>query len=223
VEASKRYVIEPTADGSSTIYLPDLDEHYHSVKGALVESRHIYRDCAMLYRLAQDNVQYLNILEIGFGTGLNAVVTAMARPQGVNIFYTSLELYPISAEQVAALDYGSVTDRELYQRIHAADWGKAVVIDNGFTLRKLNVNFLTAALPPHQDVVYFDAFAPEKQPEMWDRAMLQKVHDAMRRGGVLTTYCAKGAIRRLLADVGFTVTRLPGPPSGKREILRAEV
>ncbi len=219
---SQKYIIEETADGTSTIYLPELDEHYHSVKGALVESRHIYRDCALMHRLSLAPAKELNLLEIGFGTGLNAVVTAMAVPEGVSLNYTTVELYPVTAEQVAALDYGRFTDDALYKAIHRAPWNETVEICRGFKLKKLHDNFLTMALPGGYDVVYFDAFAPEKQPEMWSREALQRVYESMCPGGVLSTYCAKGAIRRLLAEVGFRVTRTPGPPSGKREILVCE-
>jgi tRNA U34 5-methylaminomethyl-2-thiouridine-forming methyltransferase MnmC len=219
---SRKYVIEEKADGTSTIYLPELDEHYHSIKGALVESRHIYRDCAFMQRLKASLINEVSLLEIGFGTGLNAVVTAMSKPENVHMTYTSLELYPITAEQVAALGYGKFTDEELYNAIHAAPWNEPAEICAGFTLQKIHDNFLTMALPGKYDVVYFDAFAPEKQPEMWSQEALQRVYDAMNPGGILSTYCAKGAIRRLLAEVGFRVTRTPGPPAGKREILVCE-
>jgi tRNA U34 5-methylaminomethyl-2-thiouridine-forming methyltransferase MnmC len=216
---TRKYIIEQTADGTSTIYLPDLDEHYHSIKGALVESRHIYRDCAFMHRLNASPISEVSLLEIGFGTGLNAVVTAMAKPNDITLTYTSLELYPITPEQVAALGYGKFTDETLYQAIHAAPWNTPTPISAGFTLHKIHDNFLTMQLPGKYDVVYFDAFAPEKQPEMWSKEALQRVYDAMNPGGILSTYCAKGAIRRMLTEVGFSVTRTPGPPAGKREIL----
>ncbi len=219
--AMNKYEIEKTDDGSVTIYLPELDEHYHSVKGALVESEHIYRDSALLWRLGNGpETTELNVLEIGFGTGLNAVVTAVARVDA-QINYTSIELHPVTAEQVAALNYGALTNEKLFAALHAAPWGVPTKITDKFTLLKICDNFITMQLPTDIDVVYFDAFAPEKQPEMWQPELLAKVYAAMRKGGVLTTYCAKGAVRRMLAEIGFSVERIPGPPNGKREILRA--
>ena len=215
------FIIENTDDGSTTIYLPDLDEHYHSVKGALVESRHIYRDCALMHRLASPHDDIVNVLEIGFGTGLNAVVTATANTAPTHVHYHSLELHPLSPEQVSQLNFGALTDADIFARLHDAPWGEAVDITNTFTLHKICGNFVTMPLPQLIDVVYFDAFAPEKQPEMWQPELLQKVYDAMRTGGVLTTYCAKGVVRRMLEQIGFAVERIPGPPGGKREILRA--
>lgn len=216
-----KYEIEKTNDGSVTIYLPEIDEHYHSVKGALVESQHIYRDSALMWRLnCEPKLSEVNILEIGFGTGLNAVVTALAQTD-VHINYMSIELHPVSSEQITKLNYGSLTDETLFAKLHEAPWGEATAITNNFTLHKICDNFTTMQLPKDIDVVYFDAFAPEKQPEMWQPDLLAKVYASMRQGGVLTTYCAKGAIRRMLTAIGFTVERIPGPPNGKREILRA--
>lgn len=215
------YIIEETADGTSTIYLPELDEHYHSVKGALVESEHIYRDSALMWRMTHgEKPECVNVLEIGFGTGLNAVVTAMLEVD-TQINYTSIELHPITEEQVAALNYGKFTDASLFAKLHQAPWGVATTITKNFTLHKICDSFLTMQLPSNIDVVYFDAFAPEKQPEMWQPELMKKVYDAMRSGGVLTTYCAKGVVRRMLESTGFEVERIPGPPNGKREILRA--
>jgi tRNA U34 5-methylaminomethyl-2-thiouridine-forming methyltransferase MnmC len=214
--------IEKTLDGSSTIYLPELDEHYHSVKGALAESEHIYRDTAFIHRLnagSKDNS--IRVLEIGFGTGLNAVLTAMAAPENVHVYYSSLELFPLDFDVVQGLGYGEITDKHLFEIIHRAPWNEPVDIVPNFTLHKINADLLTAPLPVENDVVFFDAFAPEKQPEMWSTEVLKKVVDSMAAGGILATYCAKGIIRRALASLNLTVERLPGPAHGKREILRA--
>lgn len=210
--------IEVTADGSATLYRADIDEHYHSVKGALTESRHVYVDCALRYR-AQDDVcsQSLTLLEIGFGTGLNAAMSVGAVEQPVR--YVSLELYPLSQDVVAKMGYDSILPN--INEVNAANWNEVVAINPLFTLEKRITDFLTCDLPKGIDVVYFDAFAPEKQPEMWSRECFVRIFDAMNPGGVLTTYCAKGAVRRLLQEVGFTVQRIEGPVGGKREILRA--
>lgn len=219
--------VQHTDDGSATLYVPSLDEHYHSVKGALTEACHIYRDCAFLYHTTHKGTP-VRLLEIGFGTGLNAVVTAMAvrkaAEEGVAtppVHYITLEKYPVSPALIRQLDYSSIADAKLFEAIHAASWEHPTAITPRFTIEKLQCDLLTAPLPPDIDVVYFDAFAPEKQPEMWTSEIFARLHEAMRPGAVLTTYCAKGAIRRLLQSTGFTVERLAGPIGGKREILRA--
>ena len=211
--------VEITADGSATIYVPHLDEHYHSVKGALTESLHIFRNCAFLYH--SPSSQPLKVLEIGFGTGLNAVVTAMATTNERKAHYISLELYPVEAQLIEKLNYGEMVDNDLLMALHNAQWNAPQVISPTFTLEKLQCDFTQCSLPHDIDVVYFDAFAPEKQPEMWDESLFKRIYDAMSNGGILTTYCAKGEIRRRLQRVGFIVERLAGPPGGKREILRA--
>ena len=211
--------VEITADGSATIYVPHLDEHYHSVKGALTESLHIFRNCAFLYH--SPSSQPLRVLEIGFGTGLNAVVTAMATTKDRKAHYISLELYPVEAQLIEKLNYGEMVDNDLLMALHNAQWNAPQVISPTFTLEKLQCDFTQCSLPHDIDVVYFDAFAPEKQPEMWDESLFKRIYDAMSNGGILTTYCAKGEIRRRLQRVGFIVERLAGPPGGKREILRA--
>lgn len=212
---NQKYEIQTTDDGSATIYLPEMDEHYHSTKGAMAESMHIYRDMAFVERCAEGGTR-IRVLEVGFGTGLNALVTMLAVPEGVTVHYRSLELFPLDAGAVAALDYG---DR--VAPLHEAPWGVPTAMTQQFVLEKLNCDFLTADLGSGWDVVYFDAFAPEKQPAMWSPEAIARVFEAMAPGGILTTYCAKGAIRRLLESVGFVVERIPGPPGGKREVLRA--
>ena len=213
--------IEITADGSATIYLPHLDEHYHSVKGAFTESCHIFRDCGFLHHPNQYENKPLRILEIGFGTGLNAVVTAMTTDKSRQAHYISLELFPIDNEMINRLNYGTLVDEPLLMSLHQAPWEKPHSISPYFTLEKRQCDFTTCTLPSDIDVVYFDAFAPEKQPEMWSEELFMRIFNAMAPTGILTTYCSKGEIRRRLERVGFKVERLAGPPGGKREILRA--
>lgn len=212
------FEVEKTADGSATIFIPKMDEHYHSVKGALTESQHIYRDCAFLHRC---DGKPLRLLEVGFGTGLNASVTAMAAAEDREVHYIGLEKYPVSPDLLAQLDYGKIVDEELFTAIHRAEWGNAMAITPYFTLTKIQMDYTRDELPSEIDVVYFDAFAPEKQPDMWAEEAFRRLYDAMASGGVLTTYCAKGVVRRLLSAVGFEVERIAGPVGGKREILRA--
>ena len=213
--------IQHTDDGSATLFVPELDEHYHSVKGAHTESLHIYRDCAYLHAAEHSVHRPLRLLEVGFGTGLNAAVTAMAATAERPVHYITLEKYPVEPRLVEGLGYEALVDASLFAAIHAALWEQPAPITPHFTLEKRCCDLLTAPLPHDLDIVYFDAFAPEKQPEMWGPEVFVRIYEAMRPGGVLTTYCAKGTIRRLLQATGFTVERLAGPVGGKREILRA--
>ncbi|KAA6344309.1 tRNA 5-methylaminomethyl-2-thiouridine biosynthesis bifunctional protein MnmC [termite gut metagenome] len=208
--------IEITADGSNTLFVPSLDEHYHSIKGARTESQHIFIDRGMKY----SDVSAPQVLEIGFGTGLNAFLTLLAAGQlDREIHYTAIERYPLPWETVERLQY---SDTLLFRMLHDAVWNTEVTITPYFVLHKIEDDFTRYTFTKMYDVVYFDAFAPEKQPEMWSRQRFEYLHGIMNEGGVLTTYCSKGAIRRMLQDVGFTVERLPGPPGGKREMLRAK-
>lgn len=209
-------IIEHTEDGSATLFVPELNEHYHSVKGARTESQHIFIDMGLKASAAPQP----HVLEIGFGTGLNALLTLEAAEQEKRpVHYTGIELYPLAWEEVNALGY---SDNPSFERLHTAPWEEDVEISPYFTLRKIKGDANTvihSSFSP--SVVYFDAFAPEKQPEMWNEQLFRSLYVTMNTGGILTTYCAKGVIRRLLQAVGFRVERLPGPPGGKREILRA--
>lgn len=213
--------VEITADGSVTLYRPDLNEHYHSVKGALAESRHIYIDLG--WRQYAATHPALTVFEVGFGTGLNAALTAQAALNAaVKTNYYAVELYPISHELTAELA-SQQSEQYLpeYQAVNNAPWNIRVEINRWFTLHKISGDFLTLKIPTGVNVVYFDAFAPDKQPEMWSAELFTRLYEAMTPEAILTTYCAKGAVRRMLQEVGFKVTRMPGPPQGKREVLRA--
>lgn len=213
--------LEPTADGSNTLYVPELNEHYHSVKGALTESAHIF------IQMGLNHSQAINprVLEIGFGTGLNAFLTLLEAEKSQRaIHFTSIERFPLSEEIVHKLSYPETIapeECEKFYALHTAPWNQEVKITPYFTLHKIENDFTHFSFSEYYDVVYFDAFAPEKQPEMWNQALFNNLYNPMNPGGILTTYCAKGVVRRMLQAAGFTVERLPGPPGGKREILRA--
>lgn len=227
-------IIEYTADGSATLFVPELDEHYHSVKGALTESSHIFIDMGLKTSAAPSP----RILEIGFGTGLNALLTLIeAEKSGRQVHYTGIELYPLPWETVEKLGYtngerqatGDEQAAQWMKALHTSPWGEDVRITPHFTLRKIQGDFTSMERPspiadhsPLFSLIYFDAFAPEKQPEMWTQELFDRLHVMMEKDGILTTYCAKGVVRRMLQAAGFTVERLPGPPGGKREILRAK-
>lgn len=213
--------LEQTADGSLTLYVPELDEHYHSVKGALTESQHIFIDMGLKY----SSVANPHILEIGLGTGLNCFLTYLTgKEQGRAIHYTGIERYPLNDAIITKLDYPTLIGKgceEMFTAIHQAEWEKDIRLSDSFTLHKIKGDFTQYSFPKTYDLVYFDAFAPEKQPEMWEQSLFQMLYRIVNPGGILTTYCAKGTVRRMLQTAGFTVERLPGPPGGKREILRA--
>ncbi|MGL5317508.1 MAG: tRNA (5-methylaminomethyl-2-thiouridine)(34)-methyltransferase MnmD [Bacteroidales bacterium] len=214
-----------TEDGSHTLFIPGMDEHYHSVHGAVQESTHVFISTGLKARERQE----YKVLEIGFGTGLNALLTAIeASRSGKKVYYTTLELYPLPAEITDHLNYPSVLglnehETEIYQRISAAGWlsdeADFTAVTDHFYLRKLHVDFTKYEFLETYNLIYFDAFAPDKQPEMWDPSLFDRISEATEAGGILTTYCAKGVVRRALIASGYLVERLPGPP-GKREMLR---
>ena len=217
-------VVTATADGSPTIYLPDIDEHYHSVKGALTESLHVFIASGLERYIEIWQPEAVTVLEVGFGTGLNAVLTAEAASAAdVKVNYVTYELYPVDTETALGM-YGttSAVDPALLRALHEAPWEQPVRITPTFTIHKIKADLTAAtAIAARPDVVYYDAFAPEKQPAMWSPQLFGLITDAMTPGAVLTTYCAKGVVRRMLASCGLEPERLPGPPGGKREILRA--
>ena len=204
------HLIELTADGSPTLFVPALDEHYHSVKGARTESVHIFIDMG----LRACPLPAPRVLEVGFGTGLNALLTwDEAERTGRPVRYTTLELYPLSVDEALALGYEGAAGR--LRALHEAEWEMPVELSPHFTLRKCRADFTTCSLPAAAfDLVYFDAFAPDKQPAMWSEERFATLFAALSPGGILTTYCAKGEVRRRLQRAGFTVERLPGPPGG---------
>lgn len=219
----KRLIKEMTADGSATLYIPEIDEHYHSIKGALEEARHVYIETA----LHQSNSCPVRILEIGFGTGLNAFLTLLDTiKRQIPVIYTTLELFPLVWDEIEPLQYPETIAPEynrLFRQLHETEWNKTTAITPGFTLLKIQTDLTQHTFKKQYDVVYFDAFAPEKQPELWEEAIFSKIAATMSPGGILSTYCAKGEVRRHLQRSGFIVERLSGPLNGKREILRGRI
>lgn len=212
--------IEKTSDGSPTLYREDLDEHYHSVKGALAESLHVYLDLG--WRKVAESQEGVAVFEVGFGSGLNAALTAKAAEDArIHTIYYAVELYPLPISTIESLLPSLPKEyQQLAYRVNEAEWNIETEISPYFKLVKLEGDFLKMDITFAPDVVYFDAFAPEKQPEMWQEPIFRKLYESMSPGGVLTTYCAKGRIRRMLEAIGFISERLPGPPAGKREVLR---
>lgn len=209
-----------TADGSHSLLNTDLDETYHSRHGALQESAYVFIKMGFDFFIEQHKPEGINILEIGFGTGLNAWLTLQRTKQtGVIVNYTSLETYPLDKSIWSKLNYAE-TDKTSFEKLHKAEWNKAVNIHQNFQLHKINNSLQNYSLSTIQShIIYYDAFAPNKQPELWELPMLKKVCDTLLPGAVFVTYCAKGQLKRDLKSLGLQVENLPGPP-GKREMLR---
>lgn len=212
-----------TADGSSTLYNPLLDEHYHSIHGALNESNHVFIKKGFLDFIDFfKNVKNINILEIGFGTGLNCILTFIENLKlNISLNYTSLEPFPLEMKIIDNLDF-NLDSRQLdtFRLMHQSFWGKPLEINQQFSLEKSKLKLKDFNTNKLYDIIYFDAFAPNKQPELWKVDVFRKLFNLTSSNGVLVTYCAKGQVRRDLEKVGYFVERLKGPP-GKREMLRA--
>ncbi|GAF01437.1 tRNA (5-methylaminomethyl-2-thiouridine)(34)-methyltransferase MnmD [Saccharicrinis fermentans] len=205
-------------DGSHTLFVPELNEHYHSTNGAVQESIHVFIEAG----LHQISCRKINILEFGFGTGLNAFLTAIHKKDH-EIHYHSLEKYPLDQKLLSQLNYGNFFEgkhKELFEQLHLSKWEKENRIEDNFYLNKQKVDFKKVILQQQYHLIYFDAFAPEIQPKLWTKEIFKKAYQALLPGGILTTYCAKGIVRRTMQDIGFNVERLAGPP-GKREMIRA--
>jgi tRNA U34 5-methylaminomethyl-2-thiouridine-forming methyltransferase MnmC len=213
-----------TKDGSKTIHLPDWNENYHSHHGAVQEALHVFIQSGLDF--ISSSRKELSILEVGFGTGLNAILTYIyGVKNNLSIHYEGLEAYPVSPEEIELLAYdqlGGITEnRSIYHDLHNANWNEQVALSDSFHLLKNQV-FLADfdGTPNSVDLIYFDAFGPRVQPELWEKPIFEKFFGVMKTNGVFVTYCAKGQVRRDLIAAGFQVEKIPGPP-GKREMLRA--
>lgn len=209
-----------TSDGSHTLRNNHLSETYHSVHGAVQESQHVFIRHGLEYFDETTNTEAISVLEIGFGTGLNAFLAAQyAARHRVLIQFTTLETFPLRKEVWSRLNYAR-EERHLFDALHDATWGSMVSITPFFSIEKREVPLQDVALNGFFNVVFFDAFAPSVQPELWTFEMLKKATDSLTTGGVFVTYSAKGQLKRDLRSIGLRVEALPGP-LGKREMVRA--
>ncbi len=217
--------VKLTNDGSKTLFINDLNEGYHSHHGALQEAKHVFIDNG----LKLINNYEINILELGFGTGLNVLVTIdefLKTDKSHAIHYFSLEKYPVLLTEVQELNYDSLFDNnfltKINQKIHEAEWNKSVEIVPNFFLTKIEADFyqLKNIVLPEIDLVYFDCFGARVQPDLWEKPLFEMVADKMKKNGLLTTYASKGSVRRILQELNFEVEKRPGPP-GKREMINA--
>ena len=209
-----------TSDGSHTIFVPEINEHYHSIHGAVQESLHIFIKNGLEVSLANP----ISILEVGFGTGLNALLTAInSSVENREVNYTSVEKYPVDANIINNLNHHQFAGKkgeEIFFMIHSAPWNSMVSICNNFNLRKIETDFTKEPIQGKYDLIYFDAFGPDKQPEMWTKEIFNRISTLTNKNGIFVTYSAKGEVKRSLIACGFRVTLLPGPP-GKRQMIRA--
>lgn len=209
-----------TEDGSHSLYVAEINECYHSTHGAVQESSHIFIETGLNHCSKSD----IDVLEIGFGTGLNAFLTLInAEQTNRKIRYVSLEKYPVKLEKALLLNYADKYSDKLkiyFEQLHSSAWNTKIQISPFFCLEKIDADFTNYEFSKKYDLIYFDAFSPEKQPEMWSQDLFVKIATHCNPGAILATYCAKGDVRRALKSAGFDVERLAGPP-GKREILRA--
>ena len=212
-----------TSDGSTTLHLPEWDEQYHSKHGAIQEAYHVFLRAGFVVVTAKN--KNISILEIGFGTGLNAFITYLeAKENKISVAYTGVEAYPIVADEVLKLNYvqelKATDSQEIFTKMHATSWEEAHVISETFQLKKRKQFFQEITDKDAYNLIYFDAFGAQNQPELWTEEIFLKMYQATKNNGVLVTYSAKGSVRRAMQKVGYTVERIPGPP-GKREMLRA--
>ncbi|MFK5958318.1 MAG: tRNA (5-methylaminomethyl-2-thiouridine)(34)-methyltransferase MnmD [Lutibacter sp.] len=210
-----------TADGSSTIHLPEWDEQYHSKNGAIQEAIHVFIKNGL--SLFKD--RKISILEIGFGTGLNSFITFLeAQKLNLSVNYTGIEAYPVTIDEIKKLNYVTELNMSkfaaIFNKMHQENWEVSCKISSNFSLTKRKQFFNEISDVNTFDLIYFDAFGARFQPELWTEAIFKLMYTSLKNGGVLVTYSAKGSVRRAMQTVGFTVERLPGPP-GKREMLRA--
>lgn len=211
--------IVSTLDGSLTIRDERTGATFHSVNGAVQESTHVFIQTGLLLKLQQ--LTDLNILEVGFGTGLNAFLTFKQMEKHKRLFYAAIDLYPLATEIFAQLNYSSnEEEKKLFDNITTSPFNKDIVIDSNHLLHKYEIDFTAFNSDRKFDLIYFDAFSPAEQPELWTAPVMEKCASLLKSNGILVTYCAQGQFKRNLKAAGFEVEGLPGPP-GKRQITRA--
>jgi len=211
--------IRITGDGSHTLFDAHTGEHYHSTFGAVTESKHIFIENG-ISKVEKDSI---TVFEAGFGTGLNAYITLLwARENKKNVHYTTIELFPVNPDEIPKLNYPEILggSQELFNAMHKTEWGSETLIDEGFLLTRIKGDIRNIPLMPMQDIVYYDAFSPSVQPELWTENIFGQMNKILNRGGILVSYCVRGTVKQALRSNGFKVKVLAGPP-GKRHMLYA--
>ncbi|HET6994579.1 MAG TPA: tRNA (5-methylaminomethyl-2-thiouridine)(34)-methyltransferase MnmD [Chitinophagaceae bacterium] len=215
-----------TKDGSASIAIPEMNVTYHSIHGAIQESLHVFIEAGFSYLINELTGKPINIFEMGFGTGLNALLTLIeADTKNQPVHYTSVELYPLRDNEISLLNYCEQLKQAAYQpsfeKLHSCDWEKDIAMSPFFTFHKSRTDLVNFSTHQPFNLAYYDAFAPVAQPELWTKSIFEKLFNMMSPGGILVTYCSKGDVQRAMKAAGFGIEKIPGPP-GKREILRAE-
>lgn len=217
--------IRITRDGSPTLYLPELDEHYHSMHGAVQEAKHVFIENGLLTR---NEKAELKILEVGFGSGLNALLTCIKGQENPSrsISYIGIESNPLNHEEQKMMDFSEQIKhpnlQEFVEKIHTAEWNVLTNITSNFSLLKIEAEIQKFTTEPNAfDIIYYDAFGPRAQGEMWDKPIFEPLYRLLNDNGILVTYCAQGQFKRNLKEIGFIVESRPGPP-GKREMTVAK-
>lgn len=214
-----------TSDGSHTLFVKELDEHYHSIHGALQESMHVFINAGLTE--AEKHFDTIHLLEIGFGTGLNCLLTYFNHHKPVK--YAGIEAFPVEESILGKLNYTEWMNyrdaQKVFQLLHAEKWNKPALLNSDFELIKLQQKIEDITSTDFQiynapNLIYFDAFAPSAQPELWTENIFKNIYNIMSQGGILVTYCAKGEVKRNMKAARFTIEALPGP-KGKREMTRA--
>jgi tRNA U34 5-methylaminomethyl-2-thiouridine-forming methyltransferase MnmC len=209
-----------TADGSVTLYMPDMDEHYHSVNGAIGESEHVFLKAGFDHCTRNPVI----VFEAGFGTGLNALLTAIRSGKQKRLTtYITIEKYPLPDELISQLNYPKILGEnsdQLFRQIHSADWETTVMISEYFEIKKIKGDLLAEKYNTNADIIYFDAFAHSKQPDLWGMEVLERTCSLLGSGGIFVTYSARGELKRNLKELGLEISLLPGA-AGKREMIRA--
>ncbi len=212
-----------TGDGSITIHLPDWNEQYHSKHGAVNEAVHVFIKSGLDYYIKKQNAKTISILEIGFGTGLNCMLTLQhSEKLDLSIKYTGVEGFPVSMEEIKQLNYPALINfsEELFHKLHLLEWDNFFTLSEKFSVEKQHKQFEDIDDNSAFDIIYFDAFGARVQPELWNESIFQRMYNALKNSGVLVTYAANGLAKRSMKSAGFTVEKIAGPP-GKREMLRA--
>lgn len=217
------YTILPTSDGSNTLFTSRFNASYHSIHGALEESKVVFIQLGLQY-LANRGCQNIRLFEMGFGTGLNAALSfQFASQHGLTLHYTGAEAFPVPIETIQQTNLSSLFDTpydQLYIELHQLPWNQEHLLLQNDHFLKWHTSLEEFESEHKFDLIYFDAFAPECQPELWSEEILLKMYNLLDHNGVLTTYCAKGIFKRNLKKVGFHLENHPGP-GRKREITRA--
>ncbi len=213
-----------TRDGSHSISIPEMNVTYHSIHGAIQESNHVFIEAGLQHVLKNDPPE-IRIFEMGLGTGLNVLLTLLeAEKFNNNIKYTSLELFPINEADIDSLNYCDLIKRpdlkHVFKQIHQIDWNVEARLRPNFVFEKIKGDLKTIDLPDRYDLIYYDAFAPTAQPELWISEVFKKMINASNQQAVMVTYCSKSSVRKAMKDAGWTIEKIPGP-HGKREMVRA--